>query len=253
MKVIDFNCDLGESFGSKIIGNDEAILAYITSANIACGLHGGDPQVMAKTIRLCIKHGVAIGGHPGFPDLENLGRREMAFSLEEITNLVLYQLGALGALVQAEGGKLQHIKPHGALYNMAAKSTDAAMGVIQAILKFDADLVLYGLSNSALLKEAEKKGIRTVHEVFADRRYNDDGTLVSRSEEGAVLTDREEIGQQALGLINKNRVRTIHGNMISLKGETICLHGDNPNALDLAQYLYKLFQEHNIHMKQIIK
>jgi len=195
---VDLNCDLGESYGAYKLGNDEAILPFVTSANIACGFHAGDPAVMKKTVRLALQHQVAIGAHPGLPDLVGFGRREMAVSPEEAFDMTLYQIGALAAFVQAEGGAMHHVKPHGALYNMAAVTPALAEAIAEAVYRVNPELVLYGLAGSALIKAGQKLGLRTANEVFADRTYQPDGTLTSRRLPNALLSDPQEAIRQVV-------------------------------------------------------
>ncbi|KAB3531609.1 5-oxoprolinase subunit PxpA [Alkaliphilus serpentinus] len=251
MKTIDLNCDLGESFGLYTIGNDEAILDYVTSVNIACGFHGGDPLVMEKTVRMAIEKGVAIGAHPGFPDLLGFGRRNMAVSPKELKAYITYQVGALYAFVKANGGILQHVKPHGALYNMAAADYSMALAIAEAIAAFDKGLILMGLANSNLIKAADDVGIPRANEVFADRSYNMDGTLVSRNIEGALIHDEELCKARVVKMIKEGRVVSIEGAEISLKADSICIHGDNPLALSFACGLRERLQAENIILKAL--
>ncbi|MCK6205336.1 LamB/YcsF family protein [Bacillus infantis] len=238
MKKIDLNCDLGESFGSFKIGSDEEIMAYITSANIACGFHAGDPGTMRRTVKLALQHGTAIGAHPGLPDLQGFGRRKMEISPEEAFDLVLYQIGALSAFVKAEGGRLSHVKPHGALYNMCAGDKRLAEAVARAVQSADEELVLFGLHNSESTSAAERIGIRAAQEVFADRRYEDDGTLVSRSSSDALITTAEEAVGQVLRMVLENKTVSRNGKEIMIKADTICLHGDGLQALEFAATLH---------------
>lgn len=235
--TIDLNCDLGESFGAYSLGQDEAILPLITSANIACGYHAGDPNVMKHTVRLALAHGVALGAHPGLPDLVGFGRREMAISPEEAYDITVYQLGALAAFIRAEGGTLHHVKPHGALYNMAAVNPALAEALAEAVYRVAPEACLYGLAGSALPRAAEKLGLRTAHEVFADRSYQPDGTLTPRRQPGALLTDPAEAEAQVLRMVREGRVRALSGEDVLIRADTVCLHGDGPHALDFARRL----------------
>ncbi|MFD2787527.1 LamB/YcsF family protein [Hymenobacter rubripertinctus] len=235
--TIDLNCDLGESFGAYSLGQDEAILPLITSANIACGYHAGDPAVMKHTVRRALHHGVALGAHPGLPDLVGFGRREMAISAEEAYDMTVYQLGALLAFVRAEGGMLHHVKPHGALYNMAAVNPALAEALAEAVYRVAPEACLYGLAGSALPRAAEKLGLRTAHEVFADRSYQPDGTLTPRRQPGALLTDPAEAEAQVLRMVQESRVRAQSGEDIVIQADTVCLHGDGPHALTFARQL----------------
>ncbi|NVO86822.1 LamB/YcsF family protein [Hymenobacter terrestris] len=235
--TIDLNCDLGESFGAYSLGQDEAILPLITSANIACGYHAGDPAVMKHTVRRALHHGVALGAHPGLPDLVGFGRREMAISPEEAYDMTVYQIGALLAFVRAEGGTLHHVKPHGALYNMAAVNPALAEALAEAVYRVVPEACLYGLAGSALPRAAEKLGLRTAHEVFADRSYQPDGTLTPRRQPGALLTDPAEGEAQVLRMVREGRVRAQSGEDVVIRADTVCLHGDGPHALEFAQRL----------------
>lgn len=247
--TIDLNCDMGESFGPWQMGNDAALMQHITSANIACGFHAGDPVIMRETVRQALRHGVAIGAHPGFPDLQGFGRREMKMSPYEVFAMTLYQIGALQAIVQAEGGNLHHVKPHGALYNMAAKDRALADAIAQATQKAGADLLLYGLSGSALVAAGKAVGLRTASEVFADRTYQDDGSLTPRSQPNALIEDVSRAVEQALQMVQKQNVVSASGKTVSLSAETICLHGDGARALEFAAAIVAAFQKNGIEIK----
>ncbi len=236
---IDINCDLGESFGAYTIGQDEAILPLITSASIACGFHAGDPGVMQATVHQCLKYGVAMGAHPGFADLQGFGRRNMQISPSEAYTLVLYQIGALAGFVQAAGAKLQHVKPHGALYNMAAQDAALARSIAQAVRDFDAGLVLYGLAGSHLISEAQTLGLATCSEIFADRKYQPDGTLTPRSQPGAHIQDPSAAMAQVMQFIQDP----------ARKAETVCIHGDGPQALLFAQTLHAQLQAAGVQLR----
>ena len=235
--TIDLNCDMGESFGAWTLGQDAALMPYLTSANIACGFHAGDPAVMRQTVRLALQHGVAIGVHPGLPDLVGFGRRNMDISADEAFEMVVYQLGALGAVARAEGGVLHHVKPHGALYNMAATNAALAEAIAEAVYKVQPELVLYGLAGSELTKASEKIGLRTAHEVFADRTYQANGTLTPRRQPDALITSAEAAIAQVLRMVQGGWVRTQQGQEIAIKADTVCLHGDGAHALEFAQQL----------------
>ncbi len=239
MLSVDLNCDLGESFGNYVIGNDEKVLDYVTSVNIACGFHAGDPVVMEKTVKMAIEKGVAIGAHPGYPDLMGFGRRNISISNEEARAYMIYQIGALKAFVESYGGRLQHVKPHGALYNTAAKDYKLAKILAEAVYDIDKDLILMGLSNSQLIRAAKDVGLRVSNEVFADRAYNDDGSLVSRKLEGAVIHDTEICVGRVLNMIKKGTVKSIDGTDIEIKANSICVHGDNSMAVEFAKILRK--------------
>ncbi len=209
--TVDLNCDMGESFGPWPMGDDAALMQHITSANIACGFHAGDPLIMQRTVRLALQHGVAIGAHPGYPDLQGFGRRAMQLSPEEVYAAVLYQIGALQSIAQAEGGRLHHVKPHGALYNAAAKDRALADAIARAVHAVDNNLILYGLSGSALIDAGRAVGLRTCSEVFADRGYEPDGSLTPRNRPGALIDDPEKAAGQALEMVRGRRVRSASG------------------------------------------
>lgn len=245
MKV-DLNADLGESFGRYKLGLDEEVMNYITSANVATGWHAGDPLVMRKTVKLAKEKGVAVGAHPGYPDLLGFGRRYMKLTYDEARNYILYQVGALYAFVRAEGIELQHVKPHGALYNALVKEEELARGVIEGIADFDKDLIFITLSGSRPAEIAEEMGVKVAHEVFADRAYNPDGTLVPRSKPGAVIEDKEEIAERVISMVKDGGVRAINGEWVELKVDTICLHGDNPKAVEIAAHIRKVLEEEGV-------
>jgi 5-oxoprolinase (ATP-hydrolysing) subunit A len=235
---IDLNCDLGESFGAYTIGKDEEMMNYVTSVNIACGFHAGDPLVMKRTVANAMKQKVKIGAHPGLPDIQGFGRRMIHISPEEAYALVQYQIGALHAFVKAQGGKLSHVKPHGALYNMAAKDYNLATSIAEAVFDLDPTLTLFGLSQSELTRAGEEVGLHVAHEVFADRAYLSDGSLTPRSLPNAVLHDEDEVEKQVLRMVEKQEVISIDGKIVSTKADTVCLHGDNEAALSLAKRLF---------------
>ncbi len=235
---IDLNSDVGESFGAYKIGLDEAVIPLISSANIACGFHAGDPLVMAKTVSLAADSGVGLGAHPGLPDLMGFGRRTMDISLEEIRHYVTYQVGALQAFATEQGLSLQHVKPHGALYNMAVRDLEISDTIAQVISKLDQNLILValaGVNKNELSAIAERHGIRVAFEFFADRAYNPDGSLANRKLPGAVLHDGETVAQRIVKLVETGTVKAVDGTEISLSADTICVHGDNPEALALVQ------------------
>ncbi|USD79562.1 LamB/YcsF family protein [Bacillus safensis] len=249
MYQVDINCDLGESFGQYTIGADEQILEYVTSANIACGFHAGDPTVMRKTVRMALDKGVKIGAHPGLQDLAGFGRRPMAISAVEAYDLVIYQIGALSAFLKAEGGTMQHVKPHGALYNMAAENTDLSESIAQAVYDVDPNLVLFGLSGSELALAGERIGLQVAHEVFSDRTYQTDGTLTSRREPHALIEEDERAVHQVVRMVREGRVRTVQGEDIELKADTVCIHGDGSHALQFAKTITAKLKEAGIHLK----
>ncbi|QYY31724.1 MULTISPECIES: 5-oxoprolinase subunit PxpA [Cupriavidus] len=227
---IDLNADLGEG-----CGNDEALLALISSANVACGWHAGDAATMLQTVKWAIEKGVAIGAHPSFPDRENFGRTEMQRDPEAVYADVLYQIGALAAMVRAQGGQLHHVKPHGALYNQAARDPALAEAIVRAVRDFDSDLIFFGLAGSKMIDVARKAGLRVKEEVFADRGYNADGSLVKRGTPGALHEDEEVALNQTLTMVREQRVRAIDGNWVPIRAETVCLHGDGDHALAFAR------------------
>ncbi|MDN5298458.1 MAG: 5-oxoprolinase (ATP-hydrolyzing) subunit [Clostridiales bacterium] len=235
---IDINSDVGESFGIYTLGNDAALMPYITSANIACGFHAGDPFVMKRTVALALKHHVKIGAHPGFDDLAGFGRKAINVSPSEIGPLMLYQIGALYGIVQAQGGALHHVKPHGALYNMAVKSNELAEAVVIAIKTFNPALYLYGLPNSALEWAAKKHALPFKAEIYADRNLTDEGTLVPRTASNAMIHDVEASALQITRIIEEGYALSVHDKHIPMRGETVCVHGDNPDAVAFAKALH---------------
>lgn len=246
MDRIDLNSDLGESFGAYRIGFDEEILKCITSANIACGFHAGDPNIMHKTVKLALSNNVAIGAHPGMQDLIGFGRRNMKISPEEAYNMVVYQIGALYGFIKSEGGKMQHVKPHGALYNMAAKNSELARAIAEAIYKVDPELILFGLAGSQLIIQGEKIGIKTASEVFVDRTYQIDGSLTPRSHDDAMVTDTDKAVIRVERMIKEGVVMCQQGEDIKIKADTICVHGDGEQALDFTRKIRKYLQKSGI-------
>ena len=238
---IDLNSDLGEG-----IGNDAAIMPFISSANIACGYHAGDEITIEATIDLCIQFNVAVGAHPSFPDRQNFGRSEMHFTTGEVYEIVTEQLGIISAITTAKGVSLHHVKPHGALYNQSAKSISIARTIAQAVKDFDRDLIIYGLSGSHSIYEARALGLKTASEVFADRTYQDDGSLTLRSQPEALIQDVRAAVRQAIHLVEDGCVKTISGREILLVADTICIHGDSPNAKELAEEIYKALNNREI-------
>jgi UPF0271 protein len=235
MAKVDLNSDLGESFGAYTLGMDERVLEVITSANIACGFHAGDPEVMRKTVALALKNSVAIGAHPGLPDLVGFGRRNIAITPKEAYAMMVYQIGALAAFVKAEGAKMRHVKPHGALYNMAAADEKLAEAVAEAVYKVDGELILFGLSGSWMIKKAKALGLRAAEEVFADRTYRKDGSLTPRGQPGAMITNEEDSLAQVLGMVKDGTVKTPSGEIVSIQADTICVHGDGQHALEFSR------------------
>ncbi|NNU94829.1 5-oxoprolinase subunit PxpA [Geobacillus sp. NFOSA3] len=243
---VDLNCDFGESFGIYRLGEEKEILQYVTSVNVACGFHAGDPLVMRKTVQMALEQKVAIGAHPGFPDLLGFGRRNMAVTPEEVYAYVVYQIGALAAFVKAEGGKMAHVKPHGALYNMAAKDTALAEAIAKAVYDVDPTLILYGLAGSELIRAGKKIGLRTASEVFADRTYQQDGSLTPRSDPRALIVDEQEAVLQVLAMVKEKRVRSLQGIDVPIEAETICIHGDGKKAVLFAKRLYEALRKEGV-------
>ena len=234
MAQVDLNCDLGESFGAYSIGLDDQVIPHVTSANIACGAHAGDPNVMRNTVRCAHAAGVAIGAHPGYPDLMGFGRRALAMSPHDVYASILYQVGALAAFAKAEGAQLHHVKPHGALYNAAAKDATLAQAIAQAVKDFDDQLILVGLAGSESITAAQNVGLRTASEFFADRAYQENGSLVPRSQANAVITDKQKAIERTLRAVKEGVVESETGTVIPLAADTICIHGDNPASVAFA-------------------
>lgn len=239
MTTIDLNADMGEGFGVYDTGADEFLLRYVTSANIACGYHAGDPHIMRKTVEGCLKQGVAIGAHPGLPDRLGFGRRELAVTAEEASDFVLYQVGALHSFVRAAGGRLNHIKLHGALYHMASRKAELAQAIVNVLHRFEPQLLLYGLSGSQLHLAAKDKGLRYMSEGFADRAYHSDGSLLPRHLPGAVLEETESIAQQAVSLALTGSI------------QTLCLHGDKPRAQEHIKRITESLQIAGVKLKAL--
>ena len=231
---IDLNADLGESFGAWSMGQDAQLMPLISSANVACGFHAGDSVTIRATVRLARAHGVAVGAHPGFPDLGGFGRREMEMRPQEVEDLVLYQVGALAAIARSEGVRLQHVKAHGALYNMACRDEALAAAIANAVVAFDPTLVLFGLPESALLQAGLDAGLPVAAEAFADRAYHPDGSLAPRSEPGSVIHDVDTVVARAVAMVRDQTVVATDGTAIQFEADTLCLHGDTPGAALLA-------------------
>ena len=246
---IDLNGDVGESFGAYEIGHDAALIPIVTSANIACGFHAGDPGVMRATVALAREHGTAVGAHPGFPDLVGFGRREMKATPREVEDLVAYQIGALAAIAAAQGVRLAHVKPHGALYNMAARDEDLAEAIARAIAAVDASLKLFALPGSKSIDAAQRLNLRAVSEAFADRAYRRDGSLVPRHERGAVIDDEEIVVSRAVGIARERMVVAADGTKVPLDVQTICVHGDTPGAAVLASRIREALGDAGIQVK----
>ena len=232
MKKVDINCDLGESFGAYTIGMDRKVVPLITSANIACGWHAGDPKVMDETVKIAKENAMSVGAHPGYPDLLGFGRRNMSISTADAAVYLKYQMGALYAFTKSHQIELVHVKPHGALYNTAGKDRKLAEALCRSIKEFDSQLILLGLAGSAMLDAAEEVGLRFASEVFADRAYEDDGFLVPRTKEGAIITDSDVAITRIIEMIKTGYTSSIHGKKIPVRCDSICVHGDNPYALE---------------------
>lgn len=251
MYKVDLNSDLGESFGAYKIGMDEEVIKCVSSVNVACGFHAGDPLVMGKTVALAKAAGAAIGAHPGFPDLVGFGRRNVAASPEEAKADVKYQLGALLAFTKSCGVRMQHVKPHGALYNMAAVDIKLARAICEAVAEVDDSIILLGLANSKMLEAAKEVGLKAASEVFADRAYMEDGTLVPRRQEGAVIHDKDLAIKRVIGMVTKGKVESITGKEIEIKADSICVHGDNPQALEFVKNIRAALGENGVEIANL--
>jgi 5-oxoprolinase (ATP-hydrolysing) subunit A len=251
MLSIDLNCDMGESFGAWTMGNDRALMDYCTSVNIACGFHAGDATVIRQTIETALEKQVAIGAHPSFPDLQGFGRRAMNLSPQEFFDVVLYQVAAIYQMTTALGGRLHHVKPHGALYNEAAKKPEPAAAIARAVKAVDGDLIFFGLSGSFLISEAEKIGLKTASEVFADRTYQPNGSLTPRSESNALIHDSQQAIEQVLQMVETQTVTATNGAQVPLRAETVCIHGDGANALEFASAVREALEAKGIAVRKI--
>jgi UPF0271 protein len=251
-KMIDLNCDMGESYGRWTLGADEAIMSFITSANVACGYHAGDPHVMRKTVELALKHGVAIGAHPGLPDLMGFGRRVMDVSPKEVKDYICYQTGALREFVRVAGSDLQHVKPHGILYNMCEKDEALSQAVGEAVMESGGtQLILMTLASGRYDATCRKMGCRVASEGFADRAYNVDGTLVSRKIAGSLITDPERAAAQAVKMALEGKVRTIDGVEIDISVQTICCHGDTPGAEKIVRAVREVLDKAGVQVRPL--
>ncbi|RTZ41156.1 LamB/YcsF family protein [Candidimonas sp. SYP-B2681] len=248
---IDLNCDMGESFGAWKMGQDEEILPFVTSANIACGFHAGDPAVMRHTVAAAIRHGVALGAHPGLPDLAGFGRRTMDISPEDAYDLVVVQVGALAGVAASQGGRLHHVKAHGALYNMAAKNHELAEAIAKAVRDVDSTLVFYALASSVQARIAKEMGLTVAQEVFADRTYQSDGSLTSRKQPNAMIVDPAASIRQVLRMIKEGKVGTVQGEDVAVSADTLCIHGDQAGAVVFAQAIRQALKDENISVRKI--
>ncbi|MSQ55301.1 MAG: LamB/YcsF family protein [Betaproteobacteria bacterium] len=246
MKTIDINCDLGESYGAWKMGNDDGVMPHITSANVACGFHGGDPATIRRTVLLAVQNGVAVGAHPSLPDLMGFGRRAMTLTADEAYDLVIYQAGAVQAFARAAGATLHHVKCHGALYNMAAMNEDLSDAIGRAVRDLGGGTMLYALSGSRMMDAGLRLGVRTVAEVFADRSYQDDGTLTPRTKPGAMIESEAAAVAQAVGMVEQGTLTSQSGKTVKVDAGTICLHGDQPGAVSFAIAVRAAFKARNI-------
>jgi UPF0271 protein len=249
--TLDLNCDMGESFGPWKMGDDEAILAYVTSANVACGFHAGDARTMHRTARLAHARGVAVGAHPSLPDLQGFGRREMKVTPDEAHDLVLYQVGALAGICRAAGTRLHHVKAHGALYNMAARDAGLAQAIAHAVHDFDAQLVLYGLAGSQLIQAARTVGLHAASEVFADRTYQPDGSLTPRSRPDAMIDDAQRAVAQVERMVRHGEVVATDGTVVRIEADTLCIHGDEPGAATFARVIRRALEDWGVEVKAV--
>ncbi|MFO7575687.1 MAG: 5-oxoprolinase subunit PxpA [Bacteroidales bacterium] len=249
---IDINCDIGESFGNYTIGNDSALMKYISSANIACGFHAGDFMTMRSTTLACLESEVSIGAHPGYPDLQGFGRRSVSYTPVEIYSMVLYQTGALKTIVESEGGRLHHVKPHGAMYNDAAADPEKARAIAEAVRRSGEDLILLCLYGSKMEEAAIQAGIPYASEAFADRHYDSTGRLVSRSVKDSVITIPSVCATRAVTMKEEKRVMTADGKFLMINPDSICVHGDTSGALEIVIAIFKALQEHNVSVEPFI-
>jgi UPF0271 protein len=248
---IDINSDMGESFGAYSIGHDAGLMRSITSANVAAGFHAGDPSVLRDTIRLAKAHGVAVGAHPGFPDLVGFGRRELNVTPKEAEDFVLYQVAAVAGVARAEGVTVQHVKPHGALFNMAVRNAELAAAIARAVAAFDKSLILFGLPGSEILAAGRAAGLRVAAEVFADRAYEPDGSLASRRKPGSVIHDAAKVVARAVRMATERSVAAIDGTIVPLEADTICVHGDTPGSDDLAAKIRAGFEAAGVQVRPV--
>lgn len=251
MYRVDLNCDLGESFGRYTLGMDDKIIPLITSANVACGYHASDPIVMTETVKMAKEAGIRVGAHPGYPDLMGFGRRNLSVSPAEAKAYTLYQLGALDAFCRINDVKMQHVKPHGAFYNMAAKDYRLAKGICEAIREFDDSLIVLALSGGELARAAQDMGLRTALEVFADRGYEEDGSLVDRRKEGAVITDEDEAIARVIRMVKEQKVTAVTGRDIDIKADSVCVHGDGVKALAFVEKIRKALEEEGVKVSSL--
>lgn len=248
---IDLNADVGESFGAWTLGDDAELIPHVTSVNVACGFHAGDPGIMRETVALARAHGVVVGGHPGFPDLAGFGRREMRMTPRALQDAVIYQIGALAGVAAAQGVRLRHVKPHGALYTMASRDRETAAAIARAVASVDASLALVGLAGSVLLDAGREAGLAVAGEAFADRSYEPDGRLSPRATPGSVLTDPEAIAARAVAMVRERQVMATDGSMIPIEPDTLCVHGDTPGAGVVARRLRQALRDAGIRVRAL--
>ncbi|MBQ7195981.1 MAG: 5-oxoprolinase subunit PxpA [Synergistaceae bacterium] len=249
MFSIDLNSDMGESFGAYKIGNDSGIIQYVTSSNVACGYHAGDPMVMDNVVKLAKEHGVAVGAHPGYPDLMGFGRRKMVLSFAEVKNYMKYQIGALMAFTKSYGLRLQHVAPHGALGNLCQYDREVSKAICEAVCEIDPSIMIFYCAGAVLGDEAEKMGLKTASEIFADRAYMDDLSLVPRKQPGSMITDEDLAVERCIRMVKEGKVKTINGNDVEIRGDTLCVHGDGAKALAFVERIRKEFTNENITIK----
>mgnify|MGYP000883446893 CR=1 FL=1 len=251
MYSIDLNSDMGESFGAYKIGGDEEIIKYVTTANVACGYHAGDPMVMDRVVGMAKERGVDVGAHPGYPDLMGFGRRKMVLSFQEVKNYVRYQIGALSAFTKSYGIQLHHVAPHGAMGNQCQYDEEISQAICEAVCEFDKDLIIYYCAGAVLGKVAESMGLRTAAEIFVDRAYMDDLSLAPRKMEGSMITDEDFAIKRCVRMIKEEKVTSMSGKEIDVKGDTLCVHGDGPKAIQFVKKIRETFEQEGILIKQL--
>ena len=252
MAHIDLNSDMGESFGAYTIGNDEGIISYISSTNVACGWHAGDPMVMDRVVKLAKTYGVAVGAHPGYPDMMGFGRRKMSLTPEEVKNYMKYQIGALLAFTKSHGMKLQHVAPHGALGNLCQYDRETSRAICEAVYEIDPEIIIFYCAGAVLGDEAKKIGLRTASEIFADRAYMDDLSLVPRKQPNAMITDENLAVERCIRMIKEHRVTSVTGKELEITGDTLCVHGDGAKALAFVARIRKAFMDEGIEIKNFL-
>ena len=249
MYQIDLNSDMGESFGAYKLGGDDVLIKYVSSTNVACGYHAGDPMVMDKVVRMAKERGVAVGAHPGYPDLMGFGRRKMVLSFDEIKNYMKYQIGALMAFTKSYGLKLQHCAPHGALGNLCQYDREASRAICEAVYEIDPEIIIFYCAGAVLGEEAEKMGLKTASEIFADRAYMDDLSLVPRKMEGSMITDEDFAIERCIRMVKEGKVTSLNGKELEIKGDTLCVHGDGPKAFAFVERIREAFKAEGIEIR----